>query len=64
MMKRAYCQFVYSVEKVVACFDFFIHSFFSFNALGNSFIQDIVHGAMVEWKNHTSHGPSPRKYVP
>ena len=48
MMKRAYCQFVYSMEKVVACFDFFIHSFFSFNALGNSFIQDIVHGAMVE----------------
>lgn len=25
MTQRAYCQFVYSVKKLVACFDFFIH---------------------------------------
>lgn len=46
-MKKAYCQFLYSLEKLITCFDFlFIHSFVFHLIMTYSFMQGLVRSAM------------------
>lgn len=61
-MKKGYCQFVYSLEKLVACFDFlFILCFHSITIYWVTHL--CLASSMMSWRNGRiiSDGPYPQK---